>query len=375
MRGIKLVGVMNESPYDPRTWSGSSAYFFRALDRQGALRAAVSAEPTRLVQRTYQALSFQADMAKWKFRYHLHPGLSRQMTRAARRELDRLDPAEYGAILQVGAWYDLSGYRDKPAVSYHDGNLAARLNSPYGYPPVDRRHLRSALDLERDIYQRMELIFPMSEWLAGSFRRDFGVPAAKLFPVGAGINLPRIREVEGKTYEAPRILFVGKDFRRKGGEDLLAAFRLVRQEIADAELTIIGPVLETIPEGVRCLGFVSKQTEQGVERLLDEYQRATIFVMPSLYEPFGIVFAEAMAHRLPCIGSNICAMPEIIQQGRTGFLCPVRSPETLAAQMIALLKDPARCREFGNAGYERYRRNFTWQAVVQRMCDVMETRI
>lgn len=372
MSSKKLIGVMDEDPFDPLTWSGSSAYFFGALEKKGALHSAVSAQPSKSIQRLYQALNFQPDRNKWRFKYHLNLGYYRQMTRVAKHALANFDTSQYQAIVQVGAWYDMTGYRDKQVVSYHDGNLATLLASPYGYPRISESYIRRTLAHERALYHRMNLIFPMSKWLADSFVRDFGVVAEKVIPVGAGINLPRVLDIRNKSYDAPRILFVGKDFKRKGGEDLLKAFQLVRKEIKEAELTIIGPELESVPENVRCLGFVSKTRNEGLAKLLAEYERASVFVMPSLYEPFGIVFAEAMAHRLPCIGTNICAMSEIIQHGKTGYVVPPRDPIVLAKKMLLLLKEPERCRAFGDAGYERYAQNYTWQEVTSRMCEIID---
>lgn len=375
MNRNKLLGVIDENPYDPRTWSGSSKYFFEALAQQGALLSAISAQPSKQTQWLYKMLSFQPQMRKWKFKYHLNSGYYRQMTKVAKHALSGFDTSQYQVILQVGAWFDMTGYRDKRVVSYHDGNLATLLASPYGYPNISEGYIRRTLVYERHLYNRIDLIFTMSKWLADSFCRDFGVLPSKVFAVGAGINLPRVRNVQNKSYDAPRILFVGKDFKRKGGEDLLQAFQMVRKEIKNAELTIIGPKLESPPEGVRCEGYISKMSKEGLGKLLDEYQRASVFVIPSLYEPFGISFVEAMAHRLPCIGTNICAMPEIIQHGKTGYVVPPRDPLTLAKHLLELLKEPERCRSFGDAGYQRYAQNYTWEVVAARMCEVINREL
>jgi starch synthase len=372
---LRIAGVIDEDPFDPQTWSGSSVHFFGALRESGVLRAAVSATPAKPVQRLYQLLSFQPDKQKWKFKYHLNVDYYSQMTQVACRKLAALGPDAFDIILQVGAWYDMTGLAGKPVISYHDGNLAVLLQSPYGYPHIRPHHIRSTLDYERRLYQKLRLIFPMSEWLADSFVRDNGVSRDKVFPVGAGINLSHVRTVKNKSYEAPRILFVGRDFQRKGGPDLLAAFQRVRAEIKSAELTIVGAELNDPPPGVRCTGLLSKTDPEGVNRLLDEYERASIFVMPSLYEPFGIVFAEAMAHKLPCIGTNICAMPEIIKDGQTGFLVSPRDPVALASRILELLDSPNLCREFGDWGYHRYEEKFTWRAVTKRMLEVVGSEL
>lgn len=367
---MKIVGVMDEDPFHWQTWSGSSPYLFGAMRDLGVLHGAVAAELPRLEKRLYQALNFQPGRRAWRYKFNLDTRYYAALTRRAAGRLRRFD-GQFDAVLQVGAWYDMSRSTNRPVCSYHDGNLAVMLRSPYPRPAIAARHVSRALDWERTLYSRMRLVFPMSNWLADSFIRDNGVPSERVHPVGAGVNLPHVRATEGRNHDAPNLLFVGKDFIRKGGPDLLQAFAMVRREVPAAQLTIIGPRIAAPPAGVRSLGMLSKHDPRQLEQLLDEYSRATVFVMPSLYEPFGIAFAEAMAHRVPCIGTDICAMPEIIEHGRTGYVVPPGSPEQLAGRMLDLLKDPARCQAFGEAGYLRYQERFTWNAVAGRIAGLM----
>ena len=356
---------MNEDPFHFQTWSGSSRYFFEALKKRGVLVSAVSAEPGPFARRFCQIKTFDFDIEKWKFAYNLSADLFGQMSKVAKSKIDKLDK-NYNVILQVGAWYDLIS-DSRINVSYHDGNFATRLSSPFGIPNVSKDTIAKALDYERDLYSRMDLIFPMSEWLANSFVRDFGVPAEKVKPVGAGINLAKVLDTSGRRYSGKTLLMVGKNFKRKGGDSLLVAFEKVRNIFPEARLRIIGPTLENVPPGVECLGLLSKNSEVDLEILLKEYRAATVFVMPSLYEPFGISFVEAMAHRLPCVGTNICAMPEIIVDGETGYLVNPNDPDMLADRLVKLLSSEEQCRSFGNAGYRRYMNCYTWEIVATKI--------
>lgn len=367
MENIKILSVIDGQPFDYKTWSGLSYYFFSALKRTGCLYDAISSEPPKTITDLYKLYSFHPDINKWKFKYRISVAYSDERTRTVLRRIGSLNDNKYNAILQVGAWYDLTKIKNKTTVSYHDGNLWTLLKSPFGYPKVHDKYIKRSLEYETNVYKKMDLIFPMSRWAAESFVRDFGVESKKVVPVGAGLNLPYIKEVKDKTYDEPRILFVGKEFERKGGMHLLEAFRTVRKEIKNATLTIIGPILKNLPEGVRCLGYVPKSTKEGMECLLNEYLAASLFVMPSLYEPFGIVFLEAMAHKLPCIGTNICAMPEIIDDGLSGYLVPTRDSKALADRMLCLLKDPGACKKMGENGFDKYMKNFTWDIVASNI--------
>ena len=273
--------------------------------------------------------------------------------------------------VQVGAWYNFGQKSQRPAVSYHDGNLAVRLASPYPFPALRRGIIKRALAYERRVYADMRLIFPMSQWLAESFARDFGVPRERIAPVGAGINLPNIADTSGRDPTGTDILFVGKDFIRKGGATLLEAFKKVRKSVPNATLTIVGPSLVSLPDGVRCLGAIDKSSTSGIQTLLELYARSALFVLPSIYEPFGIVLAEAMAHGLPCVGSRVCAIPEIISHGTTGLLFSAGDSTDLAKQMLEILTDAGARQAMSAAGRQRQREMFSWDSVATRIRDRM----
>lgn len=371
MNNIKIIGVMDENPFDPLTWSGSSRHLFEAFDNHGTLVDALSAEPSTVIKRLAQTMSFYPEMKEWKRRYHLNTFLFNQMSKKVGKSLS--DKAnDFNVLLQVGAWYNFSEFehlKDKVRCSYHDGNLAAQIKRNNSKFKLNKGYIRRAFDYEKAVYHNMDLIFPMSEWLRKIFIEDFGCDPEKVIAVGAGINLGHVPDVENKDYSHPNILFIGIDFERKGGQTLLEAFKTIRKEIPRAILTIIGPDLKGLPENVICLGRIKKNTTDGEQRLLKAYRDASIFVMPSHYEPFGIVFAEAMAHKLPCIGTNTCAMPEIIDDGVNGFIVPVNDSNALADRIIELLKESKMCEQFGAAGYTKYLTHYTWERVAGKIIE------
>jgi len=369
MDDIKAIGIMDEPPFDPLTWSGSSKHLFEAFKGHGVLVDAVSAEANSVSTRLSQLMSFHPNITEWKRRYHLNTFLFNQMSRAVKTQL-RQRSEEFNTLIQVGAWYNFSTYdfmKDKILCSYHDGNLAAQIKRTDSRYHLKTGYVRRAFEFEKSVYHGMDLIFPMSEWLRKLFIEDFECDPEKVVSVGAGINLEYVPEIMDKDYSRPNILFIGIDFERKGGKTLLDAFKAVKKEIPEAKLTIIGPELSGLPDGVISFGRIKKTTPDGERRLHDAYLDASLFVMPSHYEPFGIVFAEAMAHKLPCIGTDTCAMPEIIDEGKTGFIVPVDDSRSLAARIIELLKDKKLCEQFGVAGYDKYCAQYTWDRVTHKI--------
>ena len=122
-----------------------------------------------------------------------------------------------------------------------------------------------------------------------------------------------------------------------------------------------------LPPGVRWLGYVS-----GREALADLYRRASVFVLPSIFDPYPNVLREAMGHGLPCVGSDSGGIPEIIVEGETGLLAPVGEPEPLARALVDLLGDPQAAERMGRAGHAAVTSSQTWDHVAARMAPYIE---
>lgn len=370
-------------PWANRTWSGTSRRLLSALHDQGGVIHARSGR-LRWLDLVELAASFSPARALWRQRYRTRtswasPLARRATTRLVGRRLRSL-ALRPDVLLQIGGWYD--GPRSAPwsgviTCSYHDENLATALASP----GVDVRRSDASVDrawaAERRLYDGLDLIFCMSDWARRSFVDQFQQDPSKVIVVGAGPNLDVLPEPPASRPPSNRFLFVGKgDFARKGGWDLLEAFDIVQRERGGSELWLVGQDKLSIDKpGVKSVGIVSRADPGGEARLRGLFNGALAFVMPSRHEPFGIAFLEAMAHGVPCIGTDRCAMPEIISHERSGFVVPARDPAALARRMIQLLDDRQLATRMGQEGYRRLHERYTWPRVATSMLGAMHDRI
>lgn len=167
----------------------------------------------------------------------------------------------------------------------------------------------------------------------------------------------------------PEVLFVGRLEARKGIDVLLAAIPLVLGEIPDARFSIVGDdtlvgpdgrtYKETFLTGGEWDGAVRFEGRMDDTALPGAYSRCDVFVAPSRFESFGLVFLEAMRAAKPVIGCDVGGMPEVIDDGKSGLLVPPGDPRALADAIISLLRDSARRRQMGRAGRERFLSHFT----------------
>jgi glycosyltransferase involved in cell wall biosynthesis len=142
-------------------------------------------------------------------------------------------------------------------------------------------------------------------------------------------------------------LNAGTQNLRKGLHLLYRAWRQLGAANGEAELWLIGRML--LPEQLRrdLPGTVRIQDSIPHAELLDVYQRASVFVLPSLADGFGMVLTEAMSRGLTVITTENTAGPDIIEHGRTGFIIPAGDADALAEQMRWCVAHRDRVTEIG----------------------------
>jgi glycosyltransferase involved in cell wall biosynthesis len=379
----RILAVANGAPLDRLTWSGISFHFLTALARRGALATTVDGR-SDVLERLEQAASYsRRSPLRWRQRYHANAAALSPAIRWARTAVTgvraRGVASDVDVALQIGVWYDttrLPGLSGLLRCTYQDGNLMTFLERPDLVLDRESRSLRRAIAHEAGVQRRMDFVFTMSEWVRRSMIDDYGLDPRNVVTVGAGPNLDTLPPRPEREDGPPRLLFVGKRFDRKGGPQLLEAFRRVRARRPDAELWIVGPAEPVSTDaGVRHIGHILRDMPAGDAQIDRLYREASAFVLPSLYEPFGISFLEAMAYRLPCVGSDSCAMPEIIDHGVTGYVAPTGDAEGLGAVLLELIEEPRRMRAMGDAAYARLLERFTWDRVAERLLDALGDRL
>lgn len=280
-----------------------------------------------------------------------------QVWRAVRRhrhDLVLLDHLGLARIFRA----PLPGFPPHYAIFVHGGELvAARAGSR-------RWGLRNA-----------SLLLTNSHFTANAVKRLLPEVEARLRVVPLCVDPDKIAvwEALGSSEgpEAPRepaVLIVGRLWsaeRGKGHDDLLEAWPAVVRSCPEAELWVAGSGddLERLRAKSRAAGvasrvrFLGRVPEEELGRL---YRRASLYAMPSRQEGFGLVYAEAMWHGTPCIGSTADAAAEVIRAGDTGCLVPYADPAALARAVIELLGDRERRQRMGEAARAHARAYFSY---------------
>jgi glycosyltransferase involved in cell wall biosynthesis len=214
---------------------------------------------------------------------------------------------------------------------------------------------------EKRVYDRASGVFVFSEWAARGVA-DVS-PSARTVVVAPGANALGIGRRRHSS--VPRLLFVGRAFERKGGAGLLEALAVLRQR-RDVRLDIVGPPppLSSAHEGVTFHGPLPPKETAAL------FSEATLFVMPSQFEAYGIALVEALACGVPCVARAVCAIPEILAEGKWGVLVESADPLELANGIDEALDDEA-LHDRVEAARDAFRRFYTWDRAALQMLGAM----
>jgi len=313
---------------------------------------------------------------KLQSKYNFSKRYLKSLERNLLHEIQKIKDID--AIIETA---DIGIIKDIPFYLYQDLSLDVLIryfqehNHPApGWEIFNLDDLCKRKEWQMKVYSKCRGIFAKSRWLANSLINDTGIPVEKVHLVDVGINVkPEMRghQNELKNKKGKIILFIGRDFNRKGGTLLVEAFKLLKERHhKKIKLIIAGPknwpLPGKVPEGIQFIGDVSCQI------LMRWFAVTDLFCMPSYFEGgYAIVFAEALCFGIPCIGQNIQGMSEIIKPGINGYLLNNDSIEELAELIIKVIEDDEM-----KSGVEKmsksYQDYYSWDRVALDMVKIIK---
>ena len=206
-----------------------------------------------------------------------------------------------------------------------------------------------------------------------------------------GLDLDRFPPVErepatrdgSQTGDPVRLISVGRAVPKKGFDTLLAALARLPADLAWTWTHIGGGVeLEALKTQAGNSGVADRIEWRGAQAqsdVLAAYQGSDLFILPCRIAGDGDrdglpnVLVEAQSQRLACISTTVSAIPELIDDGKTGRLVPPDDPDALAVAIEELAKDPKRRDELAQVGEQRVRRHFDHHSGIALLLDLFET--
>jgi len=272
----------------------------------------------------------------------------------------RLSRLQVDGVCQLGAEFVVRTHL--PTVTYDDMTVA-QLERRQDHVSSDPTVIRRWRDRQAEIYRGVTICGTFSHWAASSIVDDYKIDPGKVGVLGWGQN-HAISPPASRDWTEPRYLFVGLDWDRKDGDGVVRAFKRLHRERPDARLDVVGGHPPLSEDGVTGHGRLRLDDDDERARLRSLFAQATCFVMPSLHEPAGIVYAEAAGGGVPSIGTTAGGAADLIRPD-CGLIVEPNAPDALYEALLRMA-DPDTAASMGEAARKRARL-FTWPAVGERI--------
>jgi glycosyltransferase involved in cell wall biosynthesis len=219
-----------------------------------------------------------------------------------------------------------------------------------------------------------------SNWAASGASEHYRVDKNKLavIPFGPNLDIQHDRSAVESAISKRRqdrcvLLFLGVDWKRKGGSIAMETARLLNDRGLKTELIVAGcHVPGEKPPFVKELGNISKRTVQGRRKLSELLRTSNFLILPTRAECAGVVFSEASAFGLPIITSDTGGIATYVRQGVNGIRIPLAaSPEAYAEQIWRLYFDRAAYSSMALAGWEEYRQRLNWETSISSLLSLI----
>lgn len=275
--------------------------------------------------------------------------------------------------------------------SHHwlSGWVASRLKAIWRIPMIHTFHTlgflkpstQYRLKIEERTVRTAESIIATSEVEKSHLIQYYNAEPDKIDVIPCGVNLKLFKRLApglSKTYlglpQQKYLLFVGRIDPIKSVETLLKAMRILHSQ---AHLLIIGGEdgsreLQSLKKMAGKLGITNKVSflEAKPQTILSYYYSAAeMFILPSIYESFGLVALESMACGTPVIASRVGGIPEIVEHGKTGFLITAGDEKEMAGRIECLLKNNRLSNSMALQAHSRAR-EFSWKSVADRVSSI-----
>lgn len=294
--------------------------------------------------------------------------------------LDQYDIIHDNQSLSYGVWA-LSKYKPTVATIHHPITVDRKIAVKSVTSIIKKfKHLRwySFIGMQKRVANHLQKIITVSDFSRDDIVKEFHIPSDRFNVVPNGINTDIFYPIPEITRDPDRIIVTNSaDMPLKGLYYLLQAVHDISQK-RNIKLTVIGTPkknggIEKLVQKLNIghlIDFTGRVTD---EEFGHHYAKASIAIVPSVYEGFGLPVGEAMASGIPVISTTGGALPEIA--GDAAVLVPPENPKALAKAIMELLDDPQRAKELGEAGYKRVMEEFTWKNAAEKTVEAYRETI
>jgi glycosyltransferase involved in cell wall biosynthesis len=325
---------------DANTWSGTTYYFAKNLERFVELER-ISLENNFFIKLIFKYYSLKSKILKKRYMANRSKLVSKYYSKKAKEAISRIGNLD--AIISVGtipiAYLDV----DIPIINYTDATFNQMINYYEEFSNLSDQTIKNGNELEKKALEKCDLLFYCSDWARNSAIRDYQIDPSKVYSVPFGLNMDEVpdkadvlRSVEEKIHiNRCNLIFVGKDFKRKGGDLAYKTLCYLNEQLnTDAHLTIVGSNPNIKDNRVTIIPYINKNNKKEQELYQKILKESHFLILPTRADCFSMVGIEANAYGIPVITTNTGGLTSLIDNGINGFTMELHDKQDIYALKI-----------------------------------------
>ena len=266
----------------------------------------------------------------------------------------------------------------QPIVFWTDVPFAGLVDFYPRYQNLAKETIRNGKQAEKSAISRAARVIYTSPWAANVAIKEYDIDPEKVFVVPRGANIerePSLGEIKSFLQSRPqdvcRLLFLGKDWKRKGGDIAISVVDSLNEAGLKAELTIIGNEPDKAyeyPEYIKFTGFISKATAEGRQFIANHLAQSHFLLMPSRAETFGIAVCEASAFGVPTLASNVGGVPAAVRDDVNGKTFALENGiDAFCTYIIRLMQDYHSYEALAMSSYDDFCSRLNWRVIGEQL--------
>lgn len=378
------------SSFDSRdmkaAWSGTGYFMAEAINRQPGLEL----ERVGPLNEKYRRL-FQAKQAFHRYlgggRTHireLEPTTMREWGRQAALALRGIQPDIFLTPLPqiIGALDLATVLPEVPRVVWTDATFDNLVGYYERYSKLSQSTLENGHRLWNNLSERGTHFIFSSDWAARNAQDRYRIPSERVNVVSFGTNFDEIPQpayisesIAKRPTDRCDLVFLSVDWHRKGGPFALRVAQLLNDSGIPTSLSVVGCKPEfdgTLPDFVRPLGYIPKNTAEGSARLSELLLSSHFLILPSLADCTPMVVAEANSHGLPALARDTGGISSLVSNGANGVLFkPTASAYEYAQYVVELMAQPGTYEQLAHSSRNAQERRLNWDTAGKAVAKIL----
>lgn len=377
MKKLKIAFVTYYKNSDLKNHHAALYYILKSIQDLGH-EVVVVDDLDSFYQRLFKLKSFYYyKIKKSNYNRLMEKSVTKSIARIAQKKIENIENIDL--IIAPGTLEVAYLRTNIPIIIWTDTPFQGLIDIYNNYSGLNNRFMKNCKDFDYIAHKKSKHVIYPSEWAVNLAEKEYVLDDNKVkfirfgSTLGYQIDIDTVNRLIYERIKNPklRLFFAAIEWERKGGPKIWEILRQIKLLGISFQLDIAGvqiKVPEDLEENVIIHGFLNKSNPDQFDKYINLFKFSHFFIMPTIGDTFGLVFADASSIGLPSIAANAGGIPSVISSGENGFVFDVNAePSEMALKIIEVFNNKKEYAELCNKTFQFYQKNLNWEKLALKL--------